>query len=120
MINTVLEFVNAAVMPINFVFHTIIFLGGFYVAVHSRVLPVWTTTCLWYAGLSSLFINITMCIEWILGPQFELSYSHIGSLAETMSHGVLAVTAFLLLVKTVGCDIKNKRLRGNKETPTTI
>jgi hypothetical protein len=111
MITQMIGVMDNVVLPLNFFCNFIIFLGGFYVVLHSRNLPHWITTCLWYIGLCSLFTSITIGIDWIWGPEFPMSYTNIGLLGETASLIALTITVFLLFSKTIMIDYRNKKNR---------
>ena len=98
-------------MVINFICHLTVFFGGLYVAIHSRSIPQWLKTCLWYIGCSSFFIVIMMLLEWTLGSAFELSYTNAGIIGETMFNTWICVTTFIFFLKTVAEDIKHSKKR---------
>lgn len=100
-------------LPLSFLIHLVIFVGGLYVAIHSRMIPNWLATCLWYVGLSSLFLTITIGIEYTLGSDFPLSYSNLGQIAELFDNLIIAFTISLLFGNTLYNDIKNKKNRHN-------
>lgn len=102
-------------MPLDLLCYTIIFMGTFYVAVHNRKLPVWHLTPLWYVGLASLFISFTILLEYIFGTSFELSYTNVGHVGETLSHFSLAFLVGTMFVGTMYSDIKNKNKRKREE-----
>jgi hypothetical protein len=120
MITALIELMDPLAMLINFICHLIIFLGGFYVALHSRVLPNWLVTCVWYIGLASLLIDITYLIEWTIGPESPLSFSHIGKISDAISHMIIAFTVWLVFVNTLLKDIKAKAKRKNTENETVL
>lgn len=101
-------------LPLSFIIHSIIFVGGLYVAIHSRIIPNWLATCLWYVGLSSLFLTITIGIEYTLGSDFPLSYTNLGQIGEILDNLIIAFTISLLFGNTLYSDIKNKKNRSSK------
>lgn len=101
---------------ILFISHLIIFVGSFYVAMHSRIIPTWLTTCIWYIGLSSLFTLITIMIEWFLGPYEAFSYSNLRFFSQYLPILSISITVFLMFINTVCSDITSKKLRKNKFT----
>lgn len=107
------NFVNIISLPLSFIIHIIIFIGGLYVAIHSRLLPSWLSTCLWYVGLASLFVSVTIGIEYTIGPSFPMSYTNLGQLAELLDSAIIALTVFLLFAHTLYNDLKNKKKRHN-------
>jgi hypothetical protein len=94
-----------------FISHLIIFVGGFYVAMHSRIIPTWVVTCIWYVGLSSLFTLITIIIELTLGMEHPLSLYNLRVLAEFLPLLSIAITVFLLFINTLCTDVKCRKLR---------
>jgi len=96
---------------INFIAHFLIFIGTFYVALHNRKLPQWHITPLWYVGFFSLFTCITIVCQWVVGPEFPLSYWNLGKLAETAVNVSLACVATIMLIGTVRKDIKESKKR---------
>lgn len=96
---------------VNFLCHITIFFGGLYIAIHSRKIPTWLRTCLWYIGCSSFLIAITIILGWTVTPEFELSYHRIGTICETLFHILIASTTALFFIETVAADIKNSTKR---------
>lgn len=96
---------------INIITYSVIFIGGFYVALHSRVMPVWLITCLWYIGVSSALIVITIVLELVYGQLFPGSYFLIGIIPETLLKISLLTTVGLLFLKTVFEDLKGSKQR---------
>ena len=105
------QLLGAISLPLSFLIHSIIFVGGLYVAIHSRLIPNWLSTCLWYVGLSSLFLSITIGIEFTFGSDFPLSYTNLGQIAELLDNVIIAFTIALLFGNTLYNDIKNKKNR---------
>lgn len=107
----------------NFLLNIMIFVGGFYVAMHSRVLPRWTVTCIWYIGLASLFTCITVVLQWVYGPSFPMSYGNVRLLCDMVTHGILAIAVVMLFVHTVFKNRKHKKhsnyLKGVNLNPDT-
>lgn len=89
----------------------LVFLGGGYIALHSRVMPRWAVTCLWYLGLASLLNLLTFVIEWSTDQNYPLSHFQIGIATETLIHFVLACTVGLLFFHTVWKDFLGSRAR---------
>lgn len=100
---------------INFIAHFVIFLGTFYVALQNRNLPQWHITPLWYVGLSSILVCITILVQWAVGPEEPLSYWNLGKLAETMVNVSVALVAAIMLVGTIRRDIYERKKRRLKE-----
>ena len=114
MITDFLNFVYPYELAMSFVCHTVIFLGGLYSAIHSRMLPQWTATCIWYIGLASLFNSIIIIFDWTLGPAHPMAYSNLGLLGSALQHVALAVSVAILFVNTLWKDIvlrKNRNIR---------
>lgn len=115
MISTLNAFTNSYGLAINFIAHTLIFIGTFYVALHNRKLPQWHITPLWYAGMCSLFVAITIVLQWAIGPEFPLSYWNVGLMGETLLNIAVAAIAVIMLISTVRRDIKESKKRKNTE-----
>jgi hypothetical protein len=113
MISYLNAFTNQFGLGINFVAHTLIFIGTFYVALQNRNLKQWHITPLWYAGLLSLFVAITIIIQWSIGPEHPLSYWNIGLMGETLLNVAFAAIAVIMLVGTVRLDLRNAKKRRN-------
>lgn len=99
---------------INFIAHFLIFTGAFYVALQNRNLPQWHITPLWYVGLSSILVCITIVIQWAVGPEHPLSYWNLGKLAETAVNVAVATVATIMLIGTVRKDIHEAKKRRTK------
>ncbi len=100
---------------INFIAHFLIFVGSFYVALQNRKLPQWHITPLWYVGLFSLLVCISVVLEWSIGPEYPLSYWNIGKLSETAVDVCIALVATIMLTITVGRDIRYRKKRKLEE-----
>lgn len=100
-------------LPLSFIIHIIIFIGGLYVAIHSRIIPDWLSTCLWYVGLGSLFVSITIGLEYTIGSSFPMSYTNLGQVAELLDSAIIAFTISLMFGNTLYNDLKNKKNRHN-------
>lgn len=96
---------------INFIAHFLIFTGSFYVALQNRKLPQWHITPLWYVGLFSLLVCISVVLEWSIGADYPLSYNQIGRLSETAVDVCIALVATIMLTITVGRDIRYRKKR---------
>jgi len=112
--------VSSINLPLSFLIHTIIFIGGLYVAIHSRIIPSWLATCLWYVGLASLFVAITIGIEYTLGSDFPMSYTNLGQIAELIDSSIIALTISLMFGNTLYNDIKNKKNRTSNHDSNKI
>lgn len=106
-----LSILGSLALPLNFACHIIIFIGGLYIAIHSRLIPTWLRTCLWYIGCSSFFIAITIILDWIFGSQFELSYDRVGFFGEILFNCWVATTTIIFFFKTVSTDITHSKFR---------
>lgn len=110
----ILEFfqlVKDNILPLNFICHVLIFLGGLYVALHSRLIPNWALTSLWYLGLCSFINGLAIILQWTNGPEFFLSYSNIGTATETLVNIILALTVFSCFSNTLLKDFKGMKDR---------
>lgn len=111
MILEILQLVKDNILPLNFVCHLTIFLGGLYVALHSRCLPSWVVTALWYIGLCSSINCLTIILEWTNGPDCVLAYTNIGTSTETLLNVTLALTVFSCFSNTLLKDFKGMKDR---------
>lgn len=110
-LSTLFAYIQPATLVINFVCLIIVFIGGLYIAIHARNIPLWFRTPLWYIGASSFLVCASIVSEWIVGPEFFLSYSNFGLYGETLLNINLAIASGLMLVNTVVKDISCMRLR---------
>lgn len=117
MITDVILFLNNhnLQLPINFFAHSITFLGAFYVAMHARHLPQWHITPLWYVGLISLFNAFAILFQYIIGPQFHLSYWNISLFSETLSNVSVSLIAAAMFINTVAIDFRERKKRKSSE-----
>jgi peptidoglycan biosynthesis protein MviN/MurJ (putative lipid II flippase) len=113
MITSIIQFLNdyGLQLPLNLIAHSIIFTGTFYVALHNRNLKHWHITPLWYVGLASLFTAITILLQYMIGPEFPLSYWNLSLFTETLSNLALAGIAGVMFIGTVRSDLKGRRKR---------
>lgn len=96
-------------LTLHLLFHMITFLGGLQIALYNRSLPHWIVTSLWYIGLSSAFVSLTMAMQFAYGEEFPMSYNNIGDIADLVNHGMIAMTIISLFMHTTW---KNKYLNG--------
>lgn len=115
MITTLSIFTYQYEIIINFIAHFLIFLGTFYVALQNRNLPQWHLTPLWYVGLTSILVCMTIIIQWAIGPENPLSYFNLGKLAETLVNIAVATVATIMLVGTVRRDLHESKKRRKKQ-----
>lgn len=101
---------------INFIAHFLIFLGSFYVALQNRNLPQWHVTPLWYVGLASIMVCITVVVQWAIGPEHPLSYWNLGKLAETAVNVAVAAVATIMLIGTVRRDLHEAKKRRKNQS----
>lgn len=113
MITNFLNFVYPYELVLSFICHIMIFFGGLYSAIHSRMIPHWTSTCLWYIGLASMFNAIIILLDWTLGPEHPMSYSNLGLLGSVLLHVTLAVTVAILFVNTLWKDMIFRKNRNH-------
>lgn len=109
MITSMIGFFNTYGVPVNFIAHLLIFIGTLYVAVHNRKLPQWHVAPLWYVGLASLLVCITILIQWSIGAEHELSYWNFGQYAELLVDIALAGVATIMLFVTVKRDLEGAK-----------
>lgn len=96
-----IDFLYQILLPFYFLIYCFIFGCSLYIAVYNKTIANWIITPLWYIGLSSLFINATIALEWIYGEKFSMSYSEIGFIGEIAFAASVAVTLALLFFNTV-------------------
>lgn len=96
---------------LNFICHFTVFFGGLYIAVHSRCIPNWLRTCLWYIGCSSFLVGTTIALGWIFGPSFDLSYDKLGIYGETIFNIMITLTTATFFLKTLAADVKFSKSR---------
>jgi len=116
-ISSLIEYLNDGILFINFICHLTIFIGGFYVALHSRVMPTWAITGLWYIGISSFLALLTIMFEWFNGPAFDFSYTSLGRVTDTFLHLNIAIMVFMMFFHTMYKDFKNMK---NRHSETNI
>lgn len=101
-------------LHLNLICLLVTFLGSLYVAIHSRAIPLWVRTPLWYLGVTSFIVALSIVFEWTLGPQFILSYSRFGPIGEMLINLNIAIASLLMFINTVYkdvCSIKYRRHR---------
>lgn len=113
MITNFIQTLHNFLLPLDFFCHLVIFIGGFYIAIHSRVIPRWLVTCIWYMGAASLLTSTSIILQWVYGEEFPLSYMNIGVLSEVILNINLAIAFTLLFTNTVAADIKGSKKRNN-------
>jgi hypothetical protein len=111
MISFLNGFTNSYGLIINFIAHTLIFIGAFYVALQNRNLPQWHLTPLWYVGLCALFTSITIVIQWSVGAEHPLSFWNAGVMGETLLNIAVAAIAVIMLIGTVKKDLRERKNR---------
>jgi hypothetical protein len=113
MITSIIQFLNdySLQLPINLIAHSVTFMGIFYVAIHNRNLNQLHITPLWYLGLASLFTSVTILLQYMIGPEFPLSYWNISLFAETLSNIMLAVISAVMFIGTVRSDLRERKKR---------
>lgn len=110
MIVTTIGFFNTWALLINFICHLVVFVGLLYVSVHNRELDTWVVTPLWYLGMCSGFVAVTIITQWVVGPQHPMSYWTFGQLGEIAGHILLAGICFVMFVKTIKSEILDRKL----------
>lgn len=115
MISTLNLWTYAYDIVINFIAHLTIFTGAFYVALHNRNLPRWHITPLWYVGLFSMIVCVTILVQWTIGSEHALSYYNMGKLAETLVNCSVAAIALVMLIGTVRSDLRGRKHRAPQQ-----
>lgn len=111
MVEQLVSSLDPFALIVNFLCHITIFFGGLYIAIHSRKIPTWLRTCLWYIGCSSFLIAIMIILGWTIKPEFELSYHRIGFFGEIIFNIFIAITTVIFFINTLAIDIKNSSKR---------
>lgn len=111
MLSDVVNYIDAVSHQVLFVSSFLIFLGGGYIALHSRVMPKWAVTSLWYIGLAALLNMITLVIEWTVGSTHPFSHFQFGIVAEMCVFITLAVAVGMLFFHTVWQDYLGAKRR---------
>lgn len=115
MLQQIISSLDPYALILNFFCHITIFTGGLYIAIHSRGIPHWLRTCLWYIGCCSFLIANTIVLGWALGPSFELSYHNVGFFGEILFNIWIAITTVIFFMNTVAIDVKFSRFRSLKD-----
>lgn len=119
MLSVVVNYIDAVSHQILFLTSFLIFLGGGYIALHSRLMPKWAVTSLWYIGLAALLNMITILIEWMVGSTHPFSHFQIGIVAELCVFITLAVSVGMLFFHTVWQDYLGAKRRKQMEAAVT-
>jgi hypothetical protein len=85
---------------LNFVCSSVIFIGGFYVALNPGKRPHWIVTLFWYACAASLFNALTLGAEWVYGQEYELSYYQIGDFTESLFKIFISIITVGILIES--------------------
>lgn len=117
MVREVVNFIDLISPTIILCSNILVFIGSGYVALHSRIMPKWVITCLWYTGLAALLNAITLVVELIEDQMHPLSHFQIGVVTESMMHVMLAVVVTLLFANTIWKDYQWSKLRGAAPEP---
>lgn len=125
MLRDVVNAIDLVSHTLSFSSCIVIFLGGGYIALHSRVIPKWAATSLWYIGLAALLNAFTILIDWTLGQMHPLSHFQIGTVTETILMLSMAGTVGLLFFHTVwrdylGAKRRRELVEKNPSTKKTI
>lgn len=116
MLKEIFDAVEFVSPQVNFVSSFLIFLAGGYIALHSRIMPRWAVTCLWYLGMFGLLNAITFLVEWVYGQTHELSHFQIGLATEAFVNTAFAVTVCLLFFHTIWQDYLGAKRRRAEAT----
>ncbi len=101
MISIINDIIHENLLYTNLLAHIVIFMGSLYVAVCNNYLPKWILTPLWYTGLCSLFVGISIIIQMIVGRDHPLSYSNLGVMGETLLNITIATIVITMFIKTI-------------------
>lgn len=84
---------------IDFITHLLIFFGISLFVIFWKTAPQWHVTPLWYVGLSSLLISVSVALEWLFSPSFPMAYYAVGPILECIFDISLAslVVSFALV-----------------------
>lgn len=82
---------------LNFLNHTIFFSILSYIVFYKKLFCKTHSTIIWYTGLSSLFVSITILIQWIFGIDHPMSYDKIKILSDTIFFINLSLLFFIII-----------------------
>lgn len=83
---------------LNFLNHVILFLILGYLVFYKESFCKLHATIIWYTSLSSLFVAVTILIEWIFGNNHPMSYNKINVLSDTVFF-INLILFFFIVVK---------------------
>lgn len=111
MIRDVANLISLVSHYLTFLSCIMVFIGGGYVALHSRTIPRWAATGLWYIGLAAFLNAITIAIGWIFGQTHPLSHFQIGIATETLFNLTIASMVGLMFFNTIWKDFQGAKTR---------
>lgn len=82
---------------LNFLNHTIFFLILTYIVFYKKLFCKTHSTIIWYTGLSSLFVSITILIQWMFGIDHPMAYDKTKILSDTIFFINLSLLFFTIL-----------------------
>lgn len=119
-ISNFISLIEPITLMVNFSCLIIVFIGCLYVAIHARNIPIWFRTPLWYIGLSSFLICMSIICEWTIGSSLFFSYSNFGLFAETLLNVNLAICSGLMFANTLYNDVRCMKMRKNQHKDIAI
>lgn len=115
MIREIINFIDNASNLIILINGIALFLGGGYVAIHSRTVPKWAQTSLWYLGVFGLIAAISIVVEWVDGQMNPFSHFMIGNVINLIMLIIMTVTVGIMFANTVWIDVRKRKERGPKK-----
>jgi hypothetical protein len=103
----IIDFLSRNMLVINFICLSTIFVGSLYTVIHSRIIPQWIRAPLWYNGVGSLLVCLSILCEWTLGSDFRFSYTNFNVVGELMVKINIAIICASLFINTIFADVKN-------------
>jgi hypothetical protein len=82
---------------LSFLTHTIFFLILTFIVFYKNIFCKLHSTVIWYTSLSSLFVSITILIQWIFGVDHPMAYEKINVLSNTIFFINLTLLFFIVL-----------------------
>lgn len=82
---------------LNFTTHSLFFLMLTYIVFYRETFCKTHSTIIWYTGLSSLFVSISILIQWIFGINHPMSYDNIKVLSDTIFFINLSLLFFIII-----------------------
>jgi hypothetical protein len=82
---------------LNFLNHIIFFSLLAYIVFYKNVFCKLHSTVIWYTSLSSLFVSVTILVQWLFGADHPMAYEKINVLSDTVFFINLTLLFFIVL-----------------------